>query len=215
MPRCAHSEAMLMIVPSPAGSMYRAACCAQTNGAVRFVSRTLRHSSSGSSSEGAADGTPALLMRMSRRPTPSTAAAIRRSAPSGSRRSASTAMTRSAASSRAAASARAWVRELTTTNAPLAARRRATASPMPADDPVTTATLSSRASAASAANAGMPASDGIRQRGRVLQRGHRAGHHGAVHAADHLAVLDAGGLVVAGQEPVRGLEGLLHGGLLL
>src|SRR4051812_38516127 len=154
-------------------------------------------------------------MRMSRRPNPSTAAAIRRSAPSGSRRSASTAMTRSAASSRAAASARAWVRELTTTNAPLAARRRATASPMPADDPVTTATLSSRASAASAANAGMPASDGIRQRGRVLQRGHRAGHHGAVHAADHLAVLDAGGLVVAGQEPVRGLEGLLHGGLLL
>ena len=103
------------------------------------------HSSTGASTTGPRSITPALLTRMSSRPWLATVCATAASAAARSVTSASItdALAPPAPSSSASALSRSPRRATSVTAAPSAASRRAVASPMPLDAPVTIATVPS------------------------------------------------------------------------
>src|SRR5580704_459214 len=113
----------------------------------RRLMRTIRsHSSTGASTTGPSSITPALLMRVSRRPSLPTACAIARSASAWIVTSAviTVDVAPSARSRSASSSSRSVRRATSATRAPRPASETAVASPMPLDAPVTSATVPSR-----------------------------------------------------------------------
>ena len=133
-------EHTLTIAPLPRGAILAATSRATRNGPVRFVATMRSQASTGNSTKGRRNWMPALLTSPSSGPARSSASATPAATAAASATSNGTACTVPPVSEASASRARPSVspsRPLSTTAAPACRRPRASAKPIPLEDPVT------------------------------------------------------------------------------